>query len=105
MKKNNIILLSSLISLLSVQSAYADNFSDSVGMVLGPLGKIFLGIIYIIVAILIGLTMAKRGTFANMMKDLGEEDRFSEQTANIIGIAAYVIVVAIIYLLGKALLS
>ena len=46
----------------------------------------------------------KRGTFANMMKDLGEEDRFSEQTANIIGIAAYVIVVAIIYLLGKALI-
>lgn len=83
-----------------------DNGDDIVGVftsVLGPLAKLILGFAYMALAVLFGITLFKRGQFAEIMKKFGEEDLVSDQTANIIGIVIYFILAVLLFLIFKAL--
>ncbi len=113
-KKLKIITFNITSALASASNAFAlpgptvqqDNGDGIVGVftgVLGPLAKLILGFAYMALAVLFGITLFKRGQFAEILKKFGEEDLVSDQVANIIGIVIYFVLAVLLFLIFKAL--
>ena len=71
--------------------------------VLGGLGTLFIEIVYIILAVIIGINLIKRGSFYGFMKNVGEGDKTNSQIANVIGIVIYGLIVFLLLPIIKAL--
>ncbi len=78
------------------------NKDPVVGIVSG-LGALAVETVYIILAVLFGINLFKRGSFYQFIKRVGEEDRTDSQAANVIGAAIYFVLVIILLPLVKFL--
>ncbi len=73
-----------------------------IGIVSG-LGALAVGTVYIILAVLIGINLFKRGAFYQIIKRVGEENRTDSQAANVIGAAIYFVLAIVLLPLVKFL--
>ena len=67
------------------------------------LGALTVETVYIILAVLLGINLFKRGSFYQFIKRAGEEDRTNSQSANVIGTAIYFMLAIILLPLVKFL--
>ncbi|MBQ6520181.1 MAG: hypothetical protein IJI14_15815 [Anaerolineaceae bacterium] len=71
--------------------------SDSaVKGVLSGLGGLAAEIIYIAMAIIIGVNLFRRGSYYQLLKRSGEEDKTSSQVANVVGTIIYIVIVLLL---------
>ena len=85
--------------LLKISAAEKD---PVIGIVSG-LGALAVETVYIILAVLLGVNLFRRGSFYQIIKRVGEENRTDNQTANVIGTAVYFILAIILLPLVKFL--
>jgi len=62
---------------------------DAVAGVLSGLGVLTVETIYIVFVFLLGINLFRRGSFYQLVKRAGEENRTDSQAANVIGTAIY----------------
>lgn len=67
------------------------------------LGALTVETVYIILAVLFGINLFKRGSFNQIIKRAGEENRTDNQAANVIGAAIYFVLAIILLPLVKFL--
>lgn len=76
---------------------------DPVVGVVSGLGALAVETVYIILVILFGMTLFRRGSFYGFIKRAGEEDRTNSQSANVIGTVIYYMLAIILLPLVKIL--
>ena len=76
---------------------------DPVAGIVSGLGALAVETVYIILAVLFGINLFKRGSFYQIIKRAGEENRTDSQAANVIGAAIYLILAIILLPLVKFL--
>ena len=85
--------------LLRIKAADKD---PVIGIVSG-LGALAVETVYIILVVLLGINLFKRGSLYQIIKRAGEENRTNSQAANIIGAALYFLLAIILLPLVKFL--
>lgn len=60
--------------------------------VLSGLGSLFVELVYIAAAVILGINLLKKGAFYELLKNAGEGDKTNSQAANVIGIIIYGII-------------
>lgn len=76
---------------------------DPVEGIVSGLGALAVETVYIILAVLFGISLFKRGAFYQIIKRAGEENRTDSQAANVIGAAIYFVLAIILLPLVKFL--
>ena len=80
---------------------FAVQQKDAFNSVISNLGSLLGECIYIVLAILIGINLFRRGTYYQMVKHAGEENKISGQAANVLGTLIYAVIVIILLPLAK----
>lgn len=70
--------------------------------VLGGLGSLFIEIVYIAIAIIVGINLFRRGSFYQLVKRAGEEDKTNSQAANVLGLLIYGVIAFLILLVVRS---
>lgn len=80
---------------------------DAISGVMSGLGALTVEIIYIIIMVLLGINLFRRGGYYQLFTRAGEENRISRQTANVIGSLIFfvltVLLLPVIQIIGKKL--
>lgn len=71
--------------------------------VLSGLGTLFIELVYIAAAVILGINLLKKEAFYGLLKNAGEGDKSNSQVANAIGIIIYGIIAFLGLLLVKGL--
>ena len=71
--------------------------------VLSGLGSLFVELVYIAAAVILGINLLKKEAFYELLKNAGEGDKVNSQAANAIGIIIYGIIAFFGLLLVKGI--
>ena len=69
---------------------------DAFSGVVSGLGVLAMETAYILFAVILGMSLFKRGTFYQLLKRAGEEKRVSSQSANVLGTLIFTVLVFIL---------
>lgn len=76
---------------------------DAISGVVTGLGVLAVETAYLVFAIILGINLFKRGTYYQILKRAGEEDKTSSQSANVLGTLIYAVLVFILLPVVKAI--
>ena len=70
---------------------------DAISGVISGLGVLVIEIIYLVFAVLLGLNMFRRGTYYQLFRNAGEENKTNRQSANVLGTLIFTAIVFLLF--------
>ncbi len=76
---------------------------DAFSGVVTVLGVLSVETVYLVFDVILGVNFFKRGTFYQMLKQAGEENKTNSQTANVLGTLLYALIILLFLPVMKAI--